>query len=105
VIVANAQALETRKDAITRFMDAYRETIDYMYSDNPQVLKDYAAFVQVPEAMAKRVRDEYFPKSLVDPDAIKGVEAVMNEAVTLKFISAPLTQKQLDELIQIPPRK
>jgi hypothetical protein len=25
--------------------------------------------------------------------------------VNLKFISEPLTQKQLDELIQIPPRK
>ena len=105
MIVANAQTLEKRKDAIARFMDAYRETIDYMYSDNPQVLKDYAAFVQVPEAMAKRVRDEYFPKSLVDPDAITGVDVLMKEAVNLKFINEPLTQKQLDELIQIPPRK
>ncbi|MFL5029463.1 MAG: ABC transporter substrate-binding protein, partial [Xanthobacteraceae bacterium] len=59
VIVANAQALEKRRDAIDRFMQAYRETIDYMYSDNPQVLKDYAAFVQVSEPMAKRVRDEF----------------------------------------------
>ena len=105
VIVANAQSLANKKDAIDRFMTAYRETIDYMYSDNPQVLKDYAAFVQVPEATARRVRDEYFPKSLVDPDAIKGVEAVMNEAVTLKFLNAPLTPQQLAELIQIPPRK
>jgi len=105
VIVANAQALEKRKDAIDRFMQAYRETIDYMYSDNPQVLKDYAAFVQVPEATAKRVRDEFFPKSLVDPDAIKGLDSVMKEAVNLKFITEPLTQKQIDELIQIPPRK
>jgi NitT/TauT family transport system substrate-binding protein len=105
VIVANAQALEKRKDAIDRFMQAYRETIDYMYSDNPQVLKDYAAFVQVPEPTAKRVRDEFFPKSLVDPDAIKGLDSVMKEAVNLKFINEPLTQKQLDELIQIPPRK
>lgn len=105
VIVANAQALEKRKDAIDRFMQGYRETIDYMYSDNPQVLKDYAAFVQVPETTAKRVRDEFFPKSLVDPDAIKGLDSVMKEAVNLKFITEPLTQKQLDELIQIPPRK
>jgi NitT/TauT family transport system substrate-binding protein len=105
VIVANAEALAKRKDAIGRFMDAYRETIDYMYSDNPQVFKDYAEFVKVPEAMAKRVRDDYFPKSLVDPDAIKGVDGLMKEAVNLKFISEPLTQKQLDELIQIPPRK
>jgi NitT/TauT family transport system substrate-binding protein len=105
VIVANAQALEKRKDAITRFMDAYRETIDYMYSDNLRVLKDYAAFVQVPEVLAAQVRNDYFPKSLVDPDAIKGIDGLMKEAVNLKFISQPLTQKQLDELIQIPPRK
>ena len=105
VIVANAEALAKRKEAIDRFMDAYRETIDYMYSDNPQVFKDYAEFVKVPEAMAKRVRDDYFPKSLVDPDAIKGLDGLMKEAVNLKFISEPLTQKQLDELIQIPPRK
>jgi len=105
VIVANAQALEKRKDVITRFMDGYRETIDYMYSNNPQVLKDYAEFVKVPEATAKRVRDEFFPKSLIDPDAIKGLDSLVKEAVTLKFISEPLTQKQLAELIQIPPRK
>ena len=105
VIVANAEALAKRKEAIGRFMDAYRETIDYMYSDNPQIFKDYAEFVKVPEAMAKRVRDDYFPKSLVDPDAIKGIDGLMKEAVNLKFISEPLTQKQLDELIQIPPRK
>jgi NitT/TauT family transport system substrate-binding protein len=105
VIVANAQALEKRKDAIDRFMAAYRETIDYMYSDNPQVIKDYAEFVKVPDAMARRVRDEFFPKSLVDPDTIKGLDSLMKEAVTLKFINEPLTQKQLAELIQIPPRK
>src|SRR5215510_11029240 len=105
VIVANAQALEKKKEVIDRFMSAYRETIDYMYSDNPQVIKDYAEFVKVPEAMAKRVRDEFFPKSLVDPDQIKGLDTLVTEAVTLKFIPAPLTQQQLAELIQIPPRK
>jgi NitT/TauT family transport system substrate-binding protein len=105
VIVANAQALEKQKDAITRFMDAYRETIDYMYSDNPQVIKDYAEFVKVPEPTAKRVRDEFFPKSLVDPDQIKGLDELVKEAVNLKFISAPLTPQQIAELIQIPPRK
>ena len=62
VIVANADALKNRKDVIERFMQAYRETIDYMYSDNPQVITDYAEFVRVTAAMAKRVRDEFFPK-------------------------------------------
>ena len=105
VIVANAETLKSKKAVIERFMQAYRETIDYMYSPNPQVIKDYAEFVKVPEPMAKRVRDEFFPKSLIDPDAIKGLDSLMPEAVTLKFISAPLSKEQIAELIQIPPRK
>lgn len=105
VIVANAGILEKRKDVVTRFLDAYRETIDYLYSDNPQVIKDYAEFVSVPEPLARRVRDEFFPKGLVDPDRISGIDSLLKEAVNLKFIGAPLTQQQLSELIQIPPRK
>ena len=105
VIVANTDGLSKRKAAIVRFMDAYRETIEYMYGTNPQVIKDYAEFVGVPEATAKRVRDEFFPKTLVNPDKISGLDALVKEAVSLKFIDKPLTEQQLAELIQIPPRK
>src|SRR5262249_27258253 len=80
---------------------AYRETIEYMYSSNPQVIKDYAAFVGVPEPLAKKVRDDFFPKALVWPDEIKGLDSLMEEAVTLKFIPSPLTKQQQAELIQI----
>lgn len=104
-IVVNMAVLEKRKEVIERFMKAYRETIDYMYSDNPQVIKDYAEFVRVPEPMAKRVRDEFFPKSIIDPDKIVGLDSLMEEAVNLKFIPTALTKAQTDELIQIPPRK
>jgi len=104
VNVVNAETLKNRKAVVERFMQAYRETIDYMYSDNPQVIKDYAEFVKVSEPMAKRVRDEFFPKSLIDPDEIKGLEPLIVEAVNLKFIPAPLSKEQLAELIQIPPR-
>jgi NitT/TauT family transport system substrate-binding protein len=105
VLVANAKVLKDRKDVLERFMRAYRETIDYMYSDDPQVIKDYAEFARVPEAMAKRVRDEFFPKTLVNPDQIHGLDTLVPEAVNLKFIPAPLSKEQIAELIQIPPRK
>jgi NitT/TauT family transport system substrate-binding protein len=105
VLVANTNTLTKRKALLDRFMQAYREAIDYMYSDNPQVIKDYAEFAGVPEAMAKRVRDEFFPKSLVNPDQIHGLETLVPEAVNLKFIPAPLTREQIADLIQIPPRK
>ena len=102
VVVANAQALAQRADAIARFMQAYRESIDYMYGDDPQVIKDYAEFVGVPEPLARRVRDDFFPKSLVWPDEIKGLYSLMEEAVTLKFIAAPLSKEQIADLIRIP---
>jgi NitT/TauT family transport system substrate-binding protein len=101
VIVANADALAKRKDAIGRFMKAYREAVAYMYGDNPQVMKDYGEFAGVSEVVAKRVRDDFFPKSLLDPDEIHGLDALMAEAVTLKFIAAPLTTQQVSELIQL----
>jgi NitT/TauT family transport system substrate-binding protein len=105
VLVANADALVKRKEVIERFMKAYRESIDYLYSSNPQVMTDYAEFARVPEPLAKRVRDEFFPKSLVNPDQIHGLDTLIPEAVNLKFISAPLTKEQIAELIQISPRK
>ncbi|HET9688758.1 MAG TPA: ABC transporter substrate-binding protein [Pseudolabrys sp.] len=105
VLVANADVLAKRKDVIERFMRAYRESIDYMYSSNPQVIADYAEFARVPEPMAKRVRDEFFPKGLVNPDQIHGLDSLMSEAVNLKFIPAPLSKEQTSELIQIFPRK
>jgi NitT/TauT family transport system substrate-binding protein len=94
-----------RKDVIERFMTAYRESIDYMYSSNPRVITDYAEFAKVQEPMAKRVRDEFFPKDLVNPDQIHGLNSLMREAVNLKFIPAPLSKEQTAELIQIFPRK
>ena len=41
----------------------------------------------VPEPLAKRVRDEFFPKSLVWPDEIKGLDTLMPEAVSLQSSS------------------
>jgi NitT/TauT family transport system substrate-binding protein len=100
-IIANANALKTRRDAIRRFLQAYRETIDYMYSDNPQVITDYAEFAKITPALAKRVRDEFFPKSLMQMSEIKGLDALLVDAVELKYAPKPLTKEQVAELIQI----
>lgn len=100
VIVANADALKKRKDVIRRFMKAYAETIDYMYSDNPQVLKDYSEFARITPALAKRVRDEFFPKSLLQMTEIKGLDQMLKDSVELKYAPKPLTKEQIAELIQ-----
>jgi NitT/TauT family transport system substrate-binding protein len=100
VQIVNAGALQQKKDAIARFVDAWRETLDWMYSD-PAAIKAYAEWVNVPEALARRVRDEFYPKENMDPGRISGIEQAMADAVELKFLAAPLTKEQLDQFFQL----
>lgn len=103
LVIANAQALAARKDVIDRYMKAYRETINFMYTD-PKALAIYADFNGITEELAKRTRDGFFPRPAIDPDTIVGLEAIMPDAVSLKFIAAPLTEAQIKDMIQIPPK-
>ncbi len=105
LLITNVQTLQTRKPVIDRFMKAYRETIDLLYSSDPAALQAYAEFVGISVDMAKRTRNDFFPKSAVDPDKIVGLDAIVPDAVALKYTAAPLTKEQLVELIQIPPRQ
>ena len=103
LVIANAQALAQKKDIIDRYMKAYRETVNYMYSE-PKALEIFAEFNQISVETAKRTRDGFFPKSAIDPDTIVGLNTVMPDAVEMKFIAAPLTEAQIKDMIQIPPK-
>ena len=103
LLITNVQTLQNRKPVLERFMRAYRETIDRMYSD-PGALKTYADFVGITEVKAKRTRDDFFPREAIDPDKIVGLDTIVQDAVTLKYTASALTQQQLADLIQIPPR-
>jgi NitT/TauT family transport system substrate-binding protein len=83
-----------------RFMQAFRETIDWMYAD-PKALDMYADYRKTSVAYAKRLRDEFFAKSALDPDTVKGMDALMAEAVNFKYLPAPLAPA---ELVQVPLR-
>jgi NitT/TauT family transport system substrate-binding protein len=102
LLMTTAPVLEGKKDAILRYMKAYRETIDLMYTDAG--LKIYADWLKIPEAKARRTRDEFFPKEAINPDRITGLDEIVKDAVVLKFTASELTKDQLTELIQIPPR-
>jgi NitT/TauT family transport system substrate-binding protein len=101
VNIANAQSLRSRANVYRRFMAAYRETFRWMY-DSDEALKVYADFASVSVDIARRIRSEFDPKEMVDPDRIEGLDDLMQESIRFKYISAPLTQAQLKELVQIP---
>jgi NitT/TauT family transport system substrate-binding protein len=83
-----------------RFMRAYLETVDWMYSD-PAALKHYAEYSGLPDAIVRKVRD-FIPKESMAPGQVIGMDQLMADAVRLKFIPAPLTDVQVKELVQIP---
>jgi NitT/TauT family transport system substrate-binding protein len=101
VLAANVQTLEKRKDTVARFIQAYRDTLDWMYSD-PTALKMYEEFSGNPERLMRTGRDQFFPKVSMWPDEIKRIDQVLADAQTMKFIAAPLGAEQVKEMIRIP---
>jgi len=103
VLVANANSLRDRHDAIVRFMQAYRETVDWMYA-NPDAIKRYASKINADESLIADSIRQFHPKEALQSDKIADIDGAMRDAVTLKYLDQPLSQEQLAEFIQIPPR-
>jgi NitT/TauT family transport system substrate-binding protein len=101
VTIANAADLARRREAYRAFIAAYRETIDWMYAD-PRAIAAFARYAQIPETMAQTVRDRFYPKTMLQLDQVAGIDALMADAVTFKYIAAPLNPAQLDDLLQLP---
>jgi NitT/TauT family transport system substrate-binding protein len=98
VNITNLATLTSRKDALVRFNQAYKETVAWMYSD-PAALKIYGEFSGMPETVVRRVR-ELMPKDSMATDQIVGIDQVMAEAVQNKFLAAPLTAAQIADLVR-----
>jgi NitT/TauT family transport system substrate-binding protein len=98
VNLTNVATLQNRRDALVRFHQAYKETIDWMYSD-PAALKQYSDFSKVPEKVVVRVR-ELMPKAAMAPEQVVGIDQIMTEAIQNKFLAAPLSKEQIAQLIR-----
>jgi NitT/TauT family transport system substrate-binding protein len=101
VNITNARTLATRGDAMKRFALAYRETARALYADDA-TLQIYADWLGISTAKAKRTRDDFYPWEALNPDTITGLEAIAADAINLKYLTAPLTKPQLDELVKLP---
>jgi NitT/TauT family transport system substrate-binding protein len=103
-IIVNADALKTKHDAIMRFVQAYREAVDWMYSD-PKAYEMYAAKIKRPVELVKESAEKFQPKETLQSDHMADLDGAVRDAVKLKFLAQPLTKAQLAEFLQIPPRK
>jgi NitT/TauT family transport system substrate-binding protein len=100
VNITNAATFEQRKALLDRYLAAYRETIDYMYTA-PEALAMFAEIANVPLAVAQKIPG-LVPKSALSVEQVVGMDATVAEAIATKFIAAPLTKAQIAELIRTP---
>jgi NitT/TauT family transport system substrate-binding protein len=104
VTIANAGDLARRPETYARFIAAYRATIDWMYAGDAAI-PGFAQYAGISAAMAKTVRDRFYPKSMLQLDEVSGLPELMQDAITFKYIPQELTRAQLDELVQIKARQ
>ena len=103
-LIVNANSLKTKHDAIMRFMDAYREAVDWMYSD-PKAVEMYSKKIHRSVELLKELMAKFQPKEALQTDKFADLDGAIADAVKLKFLEKPLTKEQIAEMMQIPPRK
>jgi NitT/TauT family transport system substrate-binding protein len=100
VNLTNLNTWQTRRPVLVRFHAAYKEIIEWMYSD-PQALTMFAEISGLPPSVVAKVRT-LLPKATMNPDEIVGIEQIIKEALEGKFITSALSVDQVKAMIDIP---
>src|SRR5262249_29149978 len=101
VTIANASDLARRPAVYARFIRAYRETIDWMYSDDAAI-DAFAKWAGITPIMARRVRDGFYPKEMLQLDKVSSLDDIIRDAMAFKYIAQPLSVEQIGVLLQLP---
>lgn len=101
VIIANATDLTRRRDVYERFIGAYGQTIEWMYADDAAITA-FAQYAAISPATARRVRDNFYPKAMLQLDRVMGLADLIEDAIAFKYVARPLTPAQTAELLQTP---
>ena len=101
LIIANATDLRNAATFYTRFIEAYRETIDWMYSD-PKAIEAFGEYASIAPATARTVRDQFYPKTMLQ---LRSRQRAYPELDAGRD-SVPYVRRRhaarLDELLQLP---
>jgi NitT/TauT family transport system substrate-binding protein len=100
VNVANANALQQKRDAFVRFVKALSRSIDWAYSDSGAI-DNYAEIAKVPRALAQQTRDQFFPKEALQLSEVKGLDVTLKQALEFKYITAPMSVADAQGLLDI----
>jgi NitT/TauT family transport system substrate-binding protein len=93
-LVVTADTLAKRRDTLTRFMQAWQETVDWMYRD-AGALQRYAEMNHASLEDAKKVVDQMYPASALRIGKVTGIDTSVTQGLQFKRISRPPTAEEI----------
>lgn len=102
VNVVNADFLEENPEVVERFMRAYTRALDWMYDSRDEAVQFFADFNEIDVETAREALD-FYPREALAPAPIEGIETSVEQAMAYDRLEAPLSEEQVDELVQLRP--
>ena len=99
-IVVTDKTLRERRDLIVRYMQAYKQTIDWMYQD-PAAIQWFADQLKTDAAEAKQTVDLIYPKEALRLGPVHGLEATIEQSIEFKRIPSAPTAEQIDQMFPV----
>ena len=89
-------------DAVRGFFRAQQRALDYMFQNKADAAKIWIkrAEMKYPEAAVLKTWD-YYNRSAMALKPIRGLQATIEDGIRNKFLSKPLTQAEIDSLIDL----
>jgi NitT/TauT family transport system substrate-binding protein len=97
--LANLNFITGRPDVLKRFLAAYTETLDWMYSGD-EAIEMFSKLYKIQIDEMRQARKEFYTRESMNIRRIGGLDQAMADAVTYKFINQPLTKAQIDDLFK-----
>jgi NitT/TauT family transport system substrate-binding protein len=101
-LIASPDFVGARRDQAARFLQAYHQTIGWMYGEDKRVIEWFAEGAGATEEQARKARAEFYPKPAMALGPPSNLELSMQQAIELKRLARPLTEDQRARLIQVP---
>jgi NitT/TauT family transport system substrate-binding protein len=97
--LANLNFITGRPDVLKRFIAAYTETLDWMYSGD-EAIEMFSKLYNIKLDEMRQARKEFYTRESMNIRRIGGLDQAMADATAYKFISQPLTKAQIDDLFK-----
>lgn len=100
VNVANLKFLKQHRDVAKRFIRAYAKTVDWMYTHPSKALKLYMKVNHI-DLKTARLAMGFYPKAMLNPARVSGLDKINKQAVAMHKLDQPLTKKQLAKVVDL----